>query len=62
MKPFHIISVPKCPPNQRRLCVIGLLYMLASIVVFLVMVSGCYISWHEGHLEIGEGTKLVVPK
>lgn len=56
------LSGPTCPAKQKTTCVIGLLWMVALLIYTALVVPGCYISWQNGQLEIGEGVKLVVPK
>jgi hypothetical protein len=55
------LSPPTCPSKQKSTCVIGLVWMVVLLIYTALIVPGCYISWQNGQLEIGEGTKLAAP-
>ena len=54
------LSPPTCPEAQKKTCVIGLLWLVCLLVYTLLVVPGCYISWNNGMLEIGEGQKPLI--
>lgn len=54
------LSPPTCPEAQRKTCVIGLVWMLVLGIYTIFVAQGCYISWNNGVLEVGEGNRPTV--